>query len=315
MSNKIALCFIISYEHVLNKEKLWREWIEPNKDIINVYFHYKDVNMIKSQWILAHSLPPKQIAQTSYYYVVPAYISILSFAYYQDKSNTWFCLLTDSCVPIISPQKFRQLFLENCFKSVIKCRPAYWNVEIHKRANLRMLNKEYQLANDPWFTLTRQHVLCCIDFLAKKHSIYKTVCGGGLANESLFAIVLQSYKQLDNEKTVLNESTTITDWTRMPNPTSPYTFVNKSAIDLNKDILFITDCLRTNPYYMFLRKVDKSFPDEILLDFIYNKDYNPIKKTETMTNYYFNKFNLYQLLYYAAILYMIYCFGCVFGSL
>ena len=32
---KIALCFIISYEHVLNKEQLWIDWINPNKDIIN----------------------------------------------------------------------------------------------------------------------------------------------------------------------------------------------------------------------------------------------------------------------------------------
>ena len=43
---KIALCFIISYDHILNKEDIWKEWIEFNKDIINVYFYYiklKDV--------------------------------------------------------------------------------------------------------------------------------------------------------------------------------------------------------------------------------------------------------------------------------
>jgi hypothetical protein len=311
MSNKVALCFIISYSHILNKEKLWRDWIEPNKDIINVYFHYKDVNMIKSPWILEHSLPPKQIAQTSYYFVVPAYISVLSFAYYQDKSNTWFCLLTDSCVPIISPQKFRQLFFQNCLKSVIKCRPAYWNVEIHKRANLRMLSKEYQLANDPWFTLTRQHVLCCIDFLAKKHSIYKTVCGGGLANESLFAIILQSYKQLDNDR-VINESTTVTDWSRMPNPTSPYTFTND--INLQKDIEIITTGLKENKYSMFLRKVDKSFPDEILLDFIYNKDFNPLKKIDATSNNIF-VYKVYNLLYIGGLIYLLYCIGFVVVSI
>ena len=41
------LCFIISYDHILNKEELWREWIEPNKDIINVYFYYKELQKIK----------------------------------------------------------------------------------------------------------------------------------------------------------------------------------------------------------------------------------------------------------------------------
>jgi protoheme ferro-lyase len=41
---KTALCFLISYEHILNKEQLWIDWIKPNQDIINVYFHYKDIN-------------------------------------------------------------------------------------------------------------------------------------------------------------------------------------------------------------------------------------------------------------------------------
>jgi hypothetical protein len=62
---KIALCFIISYDHILNKEHVWRDWIEPNKDIINVYFYYKDITKIKSQWILEHAVPEKEIKQTS----------------------------------------------------------------------------------------------------------------------------------------------------------------------------------------------------------------------------------------------------------
>ena len=49
---KIALCFIISYEHILNKEDIWKQWIEPNKDIINTYFYYKDITKIKSVLII-----------------------------------------------------------------------------------------------------------------------------------------------------------------------------------------------------------------------------------------------------------------------
>ena len=94
---KIALCFIISYDHILNKEDIWREWIEPNKDIINVYFYYKDFKKIKSQWIREHTLPPKYIHDTTYYHVIPAYISLMNFASAHDRMNTWFCMLTDSC--------------------------------------------------------------------------------------------------------------------------------------------------------------------------------------------------------------------------
>ena len=69
---KIALCFIISYEHILNKEDIWREWIEPNKDIINVYFFYKDFRKIKSPWIREHAIPPSSIVESIYYHVIPA---------------------------------------------------------------------------------------------------------------------------------------------------------------------------------------------------------------------------------------------------
>ena len=101
---KIALCFIISYEHILNKEHIWREWIEPNKDIINVYFFYKDFKKIKSQWIREHTIPSTAIVETDYYHVIPAYLSILNFAMGHDNENMWFALLTDACCPIISLQ-------------------------------------------------------------------------------------------------------------------------------------------------------------------------------------------------------------------
>ena len=149
---KVALCFIISYEHKLNKEQLWIDWIKPNQDIINVYFHYKDINLIKSPWVKLYTIPPKFIQPTTYYDVVPAYMSILSYAFEHDKNNLWFSLLTDSCVPIISPAKFREIFLNHYQASIIKCKPAYWNITIHRRANLRLFAKEFWLANDPWFT-------------------------------------------------------------------------------------------------------------------------------------------------------------------
>ena len=110
---KVALCFIISYEHILHKEQLWIDWIKPNKDIINVYFHYKDFNMIKSPWIKQYTIPPNLTQNTTYYNVVPAYMSILIYAFHHDKANLWFSLLTDTCVPIISPTKFRKLFFDH----------------------------------------------------------------------------------------------------------------------------------------------------------------------------------------------------------
>lgn len=264
---KVALCFIISYKHILNKEQLWINWIKENQDIINVYFHYKDINLIKSPWIKMYTIPPKYIHKTSYYDVVPAYMSLLSYAFHHDLENKWFCMLTDSCVPIISPAKFRQLFFEHYQTSLFKWKPAYWNINIHRRANLRLFKKEYWLANDPWFTLSRDHVHKCILFLTIKNDIYQKVNAGGLANESIFAIILQTFDQLGNKDKLLNEQSTITDWTRMSSPTSPYLF--KEATDENINI--IAKLLKDNPKTMFLRKVDSAFPDQAILDLYDNE--------------------------------------------
>ena len=262
---KIALCFIINYLHVLNKEQIWRDWIEANKDIINVYFYYKDVTKIKSKWVLENTIPPNYIFKTSYFHVIPAYTSILSFAMKHDKNNQWFCLLTDSCCPIISPQKFKSLFEENYNKSIISCKIAWWNVNFHKRANLALLHKEYHLANDPWFVLKREHIEYINHFIKYKNYVFKTICNGGLANESLFAIILHTYKQL-NQEHVINYVTHLTDWSRMSSRTSPHLFKDANQIDIR----FIEKSLNENKNAIFIRKVDPSFPDEILKKYIYS---------------------------------------------
>lgn len=257
---KAALCFIISYTHELSKESIWRQWIQPNEDIINVYFHYKNYNSITSEWIKKYTLPKEYIVQTDYLHVVPAYISLLKYALKDDK-NQWFCFLTDTCVPIIPPSKFRQLFLENNAVSFMSWKKAWWNVHHLKRANLQYLLPQYHLANCPWFILTKDHAIKCILYSEKNAKIYHLICSGIVANESVFAIMLYCQDSLEDVK---NEDTTATDWTRMTSATSPYVFTCDSPINRQ----FIDKNLTENKNTIFLRKVDKNFPDSVLLEYI-----------------------------------------------
>ena len=60
-----------------------------------------------------------------------------------------------------------------------------------------------------------------------KSDIFQIINSGGLANESLFAIILQTYEELklgQFNKHLINEPSNICDWSRMPTPTSPYMF-------------------------------------------------------------------------------------------
>lgn len=264
---KIALCFIINYDHILNKEHIWREWIDYNKDIINVYFFYNDIKKIKSQWILKHTIPPNYIVDTNYYHIIPAYLSIMNFAFTHDTQNTWFCMLTDACCPIISPKYFRYLFCNYNEFSFLSWKNAWWNPHYHQRANLAKLPKELWLANDPWFTLTRENIKQIFHFVSNKQEITKIVCNGQIANESLFAIIFKLYKELDdspkNTHIICSESH-ISDWKRMSSTTSPHLFKDANE----DDIKFLK---QEKPFsVMFIRKISPQFPDEILKYYIYN---------------------------------------------
>lgn len=264
---KIALCFMISYSHDINKEDLWREWIEYNKDIINIYIHYKDRSKIKSPWILEHAIPEKFVVETSYYHVVPAYMSLLSYAYCKDSANQWFCLVTESCVPIISPQKFRELFFAHYRSTIMRWKYAWWNTDFHKRANLRLLPPELRLGHEPWFVICRTDLNICINYSINQSKAFKLVCDGGLANESIFAIILKHANKMRN---VCSEVTTVADWTRMAGPTSPHLFIEGNETDVK----FIADSMKENKYAMFLRKVDLTFPDGILREYMFPKSEN-----------------------------------------
>jgi hypothetical protein len=273
---KIALCFIINYDHVLNKEDIWRKWISFNQNLINVYFYYSDKKKIKSSWILKHIIPEEFIRPTSYFHVIPAYFSLFQYAIKHDPENKWFCLLTDSCCPIISPNKFKTLFLENHQKSIIKWRPAWWNIHLTRRANLSLLPSELHLANDPWFVMRREDVQYIICYFQRKPDAVKLICDGGVANESLFAIILHTYNRLSSDF-VENSITHATDWSRMASSTSPYLF--KEATE--KNIEFIEGSLKKNPFVMFIRKVAPEFPDEVIYKYL---NFEEEEKKETRWN-------------------------------
>lgn len=263
---KAALCFLISYDHSLTHEKIWTDWIEPNSDIINTYVHYKNFYKITSPWLKAHAIPSVYIQNTSYFKVVPAYMALLTFAFNNDVDNNWFCMLSETCVPIISPSEFRNLFMKNNDKSILNWKLPYWNIYFHPRANLKLLPSSLHLAHDPWFTLCRRDVKYCMQFIMKYKDIYSKVCAGGLANESIFAIILKMYGVLDDPQCVVNSSNTIMDWTRMSSSTSPYIFTGGP-----RDIQYILNKKSTMNNVMFARKVSKEFSDIELNSIIYGE--------------------------------------------
>jgi hypothetical protein len=116
--------------------------------------------------------------------------------------------------------------------------------------------------------MKRENILQTLHFIKTQQNIVKTVCDGGLANESLFAIIMCAYKQLDNNGSVISAVTHLTDWSRMSSFTSPHTFKDANS----QDIKFIDTELDKNKYAMFIRKMAPEFPDDVLRSYIYEKN-------------------------------------------
>jgi hypothetical protein len=176
---------------------------------------------------------------------------------------------------------------------------ARWNIEFHKRANLALLPKEFHLVNDPWFVLTRENAIDIINFVVNEYKLCNTICNGGLANESLFAIVFTYYKKIQN---VINQSTHVTDWIRMSSSTSPHLFQEGNI----EDIQFIENFLAKNEFAMFIRKVHPNFPNEILKKYIYHESgqYKEIR----YHNYFHNYLEMYVSINTAIYTIIIVCF-------
>jgi hypothetical protein len=106
----------------------------------------------------------------------------------------------------------------------------------------------------------------CILFVTYNTYTYKQINLGGLANESIFAIILQTFDELTNinANAVINQSSNICDWSRMSSATSPYVFKEATR----ENIYIINKLLKENPYAMFLRKVDCDFPDTVIRQFM-----------------------------------------------
>lgn len=262
---KIALCFILNETHVLNKEKIWCEWIEPNNDIINVYIFYENITKIKSAWVYERTIPEKYLFPISKYHTVPAYNSLLCYAMTHDKNNIWFCMMSHSSCPLISPSKFRDLFYKNVNKSIFSWNIADWNPITNKRGNLSKISKDLWLKNDPYFVLTKRHAHQIVHFMNTETDMTNLICNGGIANETLFAVILKLYNELGGEN-IIDKTSCFADWNRKTSATNPHLFINANLDDVN----FIKKVIDKNEYAMFLNNVDSTFPDDILEYFIYD---------------------------------------------
>ena len=146
--------------------------------------------------------------------------------------------------------------------SFLKWSRAWWPVGFHRRANLHRLSSEYHLGHDPWFILSQSHVDSCLLFMKKERNLYRLICQGIIANESIFIIMLLKEKNMVN---VMNNSSTYCDWIRRSSATSPFVFRKGNE---KQDILFLKEMKQKKEFEhcLFFRKVEKGFDSKFLFE-------------------------------------------------
>lgn len=249
----VCFLFIVSKSNVCYQEETWLTWLRYNSDIVTVKFHCDVDKPITSAWVSANAVPHTN--KTDYMHTLPAYFALMQDAL-KTTSCQWFVFCTESCVPAVSPQRFRRLFFKHKDQSILKWSTCWWNPCYNNRANLALLPSGLQLGHDPWFVLCRRDVVSCV--LLKQSSLFMTVAKGQIANESIFAILLHVSGKL---KRAINSSTHLVDWSRPSSPTSPHLF---SGALTERDASVIAKLRTASPFHMFLRKVDASFHAEAL---------------------------------------------------
>ena len=112
---KIAFLFLTIGD--LNHELLWREYFKGNEDKYNIYCHPKKRINIKSKWMSQYII--KNIVKTEWGVILNAILELLKVAI-KDKNNYHFVLLSESCIPVKSFNKFYKFLLKANNQSFVK---------------------------------------------------------------------------------------------------------------------------------------------------------------------------------------------------
>jgi len=264
-----TFCFLVTQD--LTKEHIWREWFAglerlQFKYAIVVHCSLSHAEKIKSAWLRQWCMPDGCMRPTGWGWVVEAMMSMYDYAV-QTHPAEWYTLHSESCVPMVSPERFVDIFNKYKQKSFISYDKIWWDPKIVNRANLHMLPPPMHLAHSQWCIFCHEDLSQMVNLSKTNEQIKNTLSmmsRGHMADESYAAVLLFIINGLKN---VIKKKTTLVDWKRTPNGNNPYTF-DKWTFD---DAKSVWENRKTNPNeHMFMRKVGPAFPDDVLRKHIFD---------------------------------------------
>jgi hypothetical protein len=266
--NDATFCFLITGD--LTKEHIWREWFDgldrlQFKHAIVVHCSLSHKDTIKSEWLKQWLMPDSCMRPTAWGWLVEAMMSMCEYAV-QTHPSEWYTLHSESCVPMVSPERFVENFNKYKQQSFVSYDKIWWNPNIVKRANLRMLPQSMHLVHSQWCIFCHEDLSQMV-ILSKTNeeikNIFDIVSSGHTGDESYAAVLLLKINRCKN---VIRKQTTLTDWKRSTNGNHPYKFETWTYDDEES----VRSIRRTANEHMFMRKVGSTFPDSVLRRYIFD---------------------------------------------
>lgn len=258
----ITFCFLVTKDLV--KEHIWREWFNELRRLkikYRILTHCSYPEKITSPWLRATLIPKEYIKETSWQYHSEASLSLYRYA--KNMTNScWYTFHSESCIPLISPQKFIEYYNTYKNNTLMSYCKIWWDPKKMNRANLHLFPEELHYANQEWVVLCREDLESLINLSENnKELTYKIISGPG-ADESLVSVFL---KITNNFINTINTQTTLVDWERTPNGNNPHTFIEWTE----KDIEIVEKNKKKHKDLLFLRKIGDIFPDDELRRIIF----------------------------------------------
>ncbi len=142
--------------------KIWEYYFKNNNDKISIYCHPKNPDNIKTPWLKKNII--KNLTKTKWGHFTNAIINLLKIAL-DDKDNQKFIIVSESCLPIKTFEKFYNMLQNDTINtSYIKLR----QFEKFHFEKYNIFNKNL-IKHSGWWCLSRHHVKKIIS----NQSIYK----------------------------------------------------------------------------------------------------------------------------------------------
>jgi hypothetical protein len=143
--NDVTFCFLVSSD--LTKEHIWREWFDRLQELqfkfaIVVHCSSSNKHKVGSDWLKQHFLPDECMRPTAWGWIVDALMSMHGHAVATCPA-AWYSTHTETCIPMVSPEKFIDTFNRRKQHSLMSYTNAWWTPgrgwPTNKRANLHLL--------------------------------------------------------------------------------------------------------------------------------------------------------------------------------